>query len=373
MNVIEKLQALIKIPSESSHEDEIARWIFQYLQGVGIAPEISEKNVFCHIAGKNRQKAVIFNGHTDTVSAGIVSDWMYPPVGDGAGVVVDQKIYGLGSSDMKASLAAFLELIERYHREVPPVDLFFSFVREEETTGQGSIDYVKYFQEKWQSRYEDVICIVGEPTEFQYIEVGNRGVHHVELLIEGLACHASQAAGKTTNAPELAFEAMRRVEALRVEWMESFVHEALGVPAVTMTAMQSSESSPNSVPSSVLLRWDIRTTPALHTELKTLLERALSDLGTVTRPLKPCPCAFCPPESSLIKAFQAAHPTIERRVARGGNDCGSFIQAGIPAVTFGPGKKEVIHQMNEFAPVPELERACDEYAKVIHAFAADDC
>jgi len=370
MNVIEKLQALIQIPSESSHEEAIAQWLFRYLKDAGVQPEQKENNVFCRIPGKNQTKAIIFNGHTDTVSAGTLSEWGYPPVGADAGVVTDGRVYGLGASDMKASLAAFLELVDRYRDEVPPLDLFFSFVREEETTGRGSREYVQYFQENWQSRYEDVICIVGEPTGFEYIELGNRGVHHVELVIEGVACHASQAAGKTTNAPELAFEAMSRIEELKKEWGKSFVHEQLGKPAVTMTGIRSSESSVNSVPSSVLLRWDIRTTPELHPQVKSLMEDALGDLGKVVGLRDPCQCAFCPIDSSLVRAFEAAHPAVEHRIARGGNDCGSFIEVGIPAVTFGPGKKEVIHQMDEYAPVQELERACEEYDKVIQAFAS---
>ncbi|MCB0331333.1 MAG: M20/M25/M40 family metallo-hydrolase, partial [Bdellovibrionales bacterium] len=272
MNIIEKLQKLVQIPSVSYNEEEVARWIFDYLKGKGIETEMRGWNTQCRIPGRDSSRAVIFNGHTDTVAAGELSLWKHPPSGPGAGVVEDGKLYGLGSSDMKAALAAFMEVAEKYHDTVPPVDLFFCFVTEEEVSGRGSDEYVQYFSSEWHGKYDDVICIVGEPTSFQYIELGNRGVRHFELNVEGVACHAAQAAGKTTNAPEIAVEAIKRVDALKADWLMRFQHEKLGLPAVTLTAMNSSESSSNAVPSHVRLLWDIRTTPDLHDKVELLLK-----------------------------------------------------------------------------------------------------
>ncbi|MCI5065010.1 M20/M25/M40 family metallo-hydrolase [bacterium] len=369
MTITETLQALVRIPSVSRAEQELAQWIARRIRELGVEATEHEDFVSAHILGEDGSRAVLFNGHTDTVEAGDRSLWKFPPDGPEAGVIEDGLLYGLGASDMKASLASFLHLIEFYGAHKPPVDLHFSFVVQEEITGKGSQSYVSYFREHFLSQYEDLVCIVGEPTDFAFVETGNRGVHFFELIVEGVACHASQAAGKSTNAPEIAEEALATVRELKQRWREQYTHPSLGEPAMTLTGIHSSPSSANSVPSTVKMRWDIRTTPGLHPVVEDELHAALDRFGEVIGMRDPCPCAFCPEDSTLLKTFRKALPDIEHRVARGGNDTGYFIEAGIPAVTFGPGKKGIIHQVNEHAPVDALQRSPEVYRSLVETYA----
>ena len=57
-----------------------------------------------------------FAGHTDVVPTGDARDWRYPPFGP---TLVDGKLYGRGSADMKGSLAAMIVAAERFIQANP--------------------------------------------------------------------------------------------------------------------------------------------------------------------------------------------------------------------------------------------------------------
>lgn len=58
---------------------------------------------------------LIFNGHTDVVPIGEKSSWTVNPFG---GEIIDGKIYGRGSADMKGGLAAMLETLNTIKEDV---------------------------------------------------------------------------------------------------------------------------------------------------------------------------------------------------------------------------------------------------------------
>src|SRR5689334_17674936 len=107
MNAQQILQKLISTSSISGHEAEIQTWIYTYLQGLGYTPEHVQENVICKINGADNTKAIIVNGHVDTVDAGDLQAWEVPPL---AGEIIDGRIYGLGASDMKSGIAVILLL-----------------------------------------------------------------------------------------------------------------------------------------------------------------------------------------------------------------------------------------------------------------------
>ncbi|MCB0320754.1 MAG: M20/M25/M40 family metallo-hydrolase, partial [Bdellovibrionales bacterium] len=295
--------------------------------------------------------------------------WTYPPYGDGAGVVNEGKVFGLGASDMKASLASFLGVMDRYVKSPPPVDLFFSFVTEEETSGDGSRNYVRYFQSEHRSRYEEVGAVVGEPTDLQYIEIGNRGTYFYDVEVSGVSCHAAQAASKKTNAPEILLQVLRDVDVRLEEWKKKYAHDLLGLPAVTVTRLWTSESSPNQVPGKAKARWDIRTTPELHSMIESELNEVISDRGKLHLITTPCVSAVADKECHLVRSILLAHPGLDLRAARGANDTGEFLAEGIPAVTYGPGQKAVIHGVNESVEVSYLNKSVDCYAAIVEHFS----
>jgi len=103
---VDELFAQIKDYDEAS-ELEPAELIAEFMQDFGCTVELQEvdpgrPNVIATLAG-NEPDNILFNGHTDTVKIGNTEKWKHDPL---AGVVEDGYLYGRGSADMKAGLAA---------------------------------------------------------------------------------------------------------------------------------------------------------------------------------------------------------------------------------------------------------------------------
>ena len=60
-------------------------------------------NVIAFLRGNNPGKTILFEGHTDVVTPGDVSQWKYDPFG---GEIVGDRLYGRGACDTKGNLAA---------------------------------------------------------------------------------------------------------------------------------------------------------------------------------------------------------------------------------------------------------------------------
>src|SRR3972149_2430501 len=145
------LQKLISIKSFSGQEDHIQKVIFGNIKSYKFKPFYVGKNVVVKIKSKNSKSALIFNSHVDTVSAGNLALWNSSPF---LGFINNDKIYGLGASDEKASIAVSLKLIEIFSKEVPDCDLWMTFVVNEEVDGSGTKEFIKWFDKNHKSEYQ---------------------------------------------------------------------------------------------------------------------------------------------------------------------------------------------------------------------------
>lgn len=368
MTTEEILRALVQIPSYSGAEEQLADWIYQFADSQSLPVERQSDNVLIAFrSGSDR--CLHFNGHMDTVFPGDLGKWSHPPHGEGAGVVQDGRLYGLGASDMKGTLASFLSLALSLNNRTLPIDVVFSFVVEEETSGRGSAEFTEYFAANHLASYRESFAVVGEPSELSFIEVGNRGTYFLCGLVEGDSSHASQRDDMGRNAPLLALKAVEAVASREPEWKERFRHPVLGEPQVTLTKFQTSEGSPNQVPDTVELAWDVRTTPGFHEETVELIQAAAGPDVQLSILCTPCHYSITDEKSTLIQQIRRVKPEMDLRIARGGNDCGEFTTRGMDAVTLGPGEKGVIHRPNESIVVGKLDEAVELYEKLVFSFA----
>ena len=86
------------------------RYLAKRLEGSGLAVEAAEfapgrPSLVARLAGRSNDAPFCFTGHVDVVPLG-GRPWSQAPFG---GDIVDGKLYGRGSSDMKAGVAAFVE------------------------------------------------------------------------------------------------------------------------------------------------------------------------------------------------------------------------------------------------------------------------
>ena len=106
---VQFLQDITRIKTENDNEAEVARYIQKLLADHGIDSKMIElspgrSNLVAEISN-GEGKVLGISGHMDVVAAGDASLWSQDPYG---AAIVDGKMYGRGTSDMKSGLAALI-------------------------------------------------------------------------------------------------------------------------------------------------------------------------------------------------------------------------------------------------------------------------
>jgi acetylornithine deacetylase/succinyl-diaminopimelate desuccinylase-like protein len=128
-------------PATTKGEAECARWIARQLEEVGYTCEYVEAgapgrgNVFTRLPGAGPSRGgLLIHGHIDVVPAE-AADWSVHPF---SGAVEDGYVWGRGAVDMKDMVGMMLAVARHLKRAgvVPPRDLVFAFVSDEEAGGK---------------------------------------------------------------------------------------------------------------------------------------------------------------------------------------------------------------------------------------------
>ncbi len=153
---------------------------------VGDSDRYPRTNVVARREGRGPGRTVHFNGHVDVVEAGL--GWSVEPF---AGVVRDGRVYGRGTCDMKAGIAAAVIALEAILAEGIAFEgaLEFSGTVDEESGGYGGVAFLAaqgYFSKP---RVDHVI--IPEPLNVDRICIGHRGVWWAEIETFGRIAHGS--------------------------------------------------------------------------------------------------------------------------------------------------------------------------------------
>jgi len=361
------LKELIKIKSYSGQEEKLAKWIINFAKQNNISYYQVADNVVL-IIKNNAKKCLIFDGHMDTVKEGNIASWDYPPFGEGSGTEKDNKIYGLGASDMKGSLACFLTLAKNLNKQKLSIDLFFVFVVQEEITGQGSKDFVKNFTEQHLSNYDQIGVIIGESTDNKILEIGHKGNVFIKIITHGESGHSSKPPEIKTHAIHQMIKVISQMEYFKKNVLSKFNDPILGKSTICLTNIKTPDIAINQIPNQCTSTWDIRTTPKIHFKTKDLVSDLMGSLAQIEYAQIPAPSSLTPKGSYLVKLFQQVLPNIKISCSSASNDSCFFTQAGIETVVFGPGSKKIIHKENEFIEIKNLKKALAIYKKIIEQF-----
>lgn len=171
--------------------DRLARFRFavDYLAAEG-RPEHTRAyprvNVVGFRRGRNDRPAVHLNGHLDVVPAG--AGWTVDPF---AGVVRDGRIYGRGTCDMKAGIAAAVYAAEAIRRADIALNgsIEISGTVDEESGGFAGAAFLAEQRRLSADRIDHVI--IPEPLNVDRICTGHRGVYWFEVETAGRMAHGS--------------------------------------------------------------------------------------------------------------------------------------------------------------------------------------
>src|SRR3954467_6975779 len=188
-------------------EAECARWVAERLEEVGYETEYVEAgapgrgNVFARLSGADPSRgALLIHGHLDVVPAE-AADWSVHPF---SGAVEDGYVWGRGAIDMKNMVGMMIAVARHFKSAgiVPPRDLVFAFVADEEAGGKYGCQWLV---ENRQDLFEGVTEAIGEVGGFSLtvprkeggerrlylIETAEKGMLWMRLTARGRAGHGS--------------------------------------------------------------------------------------------------------------------------------------------------------------------------------------
>jgi acetylornithine deacetylase/succinyl-diaminopimelate desuccinylase-like protein len=212
--VVDLVSSLIRFDTSNTGElattkgeADCARWVAAQLEEVGYETEYIESgapgrgNVFARLAGADRSRgALLVHGHLDVVPAE-PADWSVHPF---SGAVEDGYVWGRGAIDMKNMIGMMIAVARHFKRAgiVPPRDLMFAFVADEEAGGKYGCGWLV---ENRPDLFDGVTEAIGEVGGFSLtvprrdggerrlylIETAEKGMLWMRLTARGRAGHGS--------------------------------------------------------------------------------------------------------------------------------------------------------------------------------------
>jgi acetylornithine deacetylase len=343
------LSELVAIPSVSGAEEEVARFLEAAARRAGLDVARDDASVTAAADSGRPGPVLAFLSHLDTVPPG--EGWTRDPFTPG---VEGDRLYGRGSGDAKASVAAMTLAAADAAARLSAGKLLVIMGYGEETRHTTMAAAVERA-----GRID--AAVVGEPTNLE-VAVAQRGLMMADLLARGDQRHAGYAAqdGEFANAIVALARDLARLDGIVAER----VHPILGPTTVTPT-MVSGGVSRNVTPPVAKAVLDIRSTPAWpHDELaQALAARLEGELVVTSRRLVPCET---PAASRLLAAARRVRPEL---ATFGSPTCSDWVfvrQAD--AIKCGPGTSRRSHTADEFVDLPEVTAARAFYAKVAEEY-----
>ncbi|MDO4902193.1 MAG: M20/M25/M40 family metallo-hydrolase [bacterium] len=374
-NSLDLTKKLIEIPSVSGNEAQILEFLERFLSKNGAEVKRTADfvaGVFRNEKSKSSKRAVILTGHIDTVASGDLSGWQNSPW---QAIETDEKIIGLGASDMKAGIAAsFCSDIDFWagNGERADFDLWLVAVSNEEIDGSGSAKFAEWLKKSGRN-YEEIYGLISEPTGNQQIEVGHRGNRFVEFNFLGISGHASQQDNFEKSALAKASKFTKNLDNIYQKLQEKYSNQILGAPSIVATSLSAGDStSPNKTAGEATLICDIRTTPELDADFENFINSLAKEFDFSWKyHSEPAPSCLISSDSKVVKTLTKVANLGDNSavVSPGATDQAFFVNGlGAEIVVFGPGEFSEAHHQNEFIykqKITDFYQICKDFLREI--------
>lgn len=322
-------------------------------------------NLIARIPGRTSRR-VVLEAHTDTVS---IKGMEIDPF---AAEIKDGKLYGRGSVDDKAGLAAMMHAVASLKADgvMPECEVWLAAVVDEEFSYRGVVRLCEGLRAE--------AAIVAEPTEMRLV-TATKGVLRFRIVTRGLAAHSSK--------PHLGHNAISDIARVILELeaenerLASERHPLLG-PATVNVGVVRGGVQVNLVPNESAIEVDRRLLPHERAEdvvagyealLNRMREMHQNFDGRIERPLLLVDEALDTDfASEVVRHSQRILSEMGRDPAPCGvpfgSDASKLSRAGIPAVVFGPGSIDQAHAVDEFVDLAQVEEAERFYRSFIESY-----
>ena len=338
---IQLLKEKLAIPALSGEEEAAAGYLEAQLLKAGVTPFRAGRNV-CAFSPKNRdgQKLLMLNSHIYTVkpSAGYTFNPFAPFEKDG-------KLFGLGSNDAGASLAALVESFLYLCTVDLPFNLLLVLSCEEENSGPNGMKLVT-------RQIPHIDCaIVGEPTSMK-VAVAERGLLVIDGTAHGVAGHAARDEG--VNALYVALDDIAVIR----HYAFDKVSPLMGAVKKNVT-MISGGVQHNVVPAECRFVIDVRPNEC-YTNREILVALQAAVKSTLSARSLDNKCSFTPARHALRRC--AEQLGIDTYVSPTTSD---WMRLDVPAVKMGPGASVRSHSADEFVYLEEIRQGVETYIRFI--------
>jgi len=269
--------------------------------------------------GRGEGPTVVLHGHIDVVPG---QAGQFDPRVEG------DRLIGRGAYDMKGGLAAIMCAL-RDIRDAEGVHVRFICAPDEESE---DID-LRSTDAMVQRGIVGDFAITGEPTDL-HVGVQAKGVCMIRLVVRGRAAHGSTP-WYGDNAVLKAIDVFRRIESM------PFARESTEMfdrPSINLGRLNGGDAV-NKVPDEAVMAVDIRYLPGQ--DPGEILEqiRAIEDVEIVRTFIRP-PAHVSDTNPYVVALCEAVRRAGQKKAVSvgrdGASDAISFLEAGIPAVEFGP-------------------------------------
>lgn len=356
------LRDLIRIPSFTGKEQEIGEFVSSVMKSIGLAVTTynsggGRKNIVGAIKGRTGNKpALMLNGHVDTQA--IVNGWTKDPLG---GEESGGRIYGVGSSDQKAGVAAMIAAAKSLADSGLELEegLLVAAVVGHMEGGRGTRTLVKHGV---RAKYG----VITEPSQMHLYTQGG-GIVYLDITTSGRSAFTpSRDTG--INAILKMIKIIEGLEKIKFRYKRA-LH--IKRPYVNVGVIKGGVW-PSIVPDSCSIRVDIRTVPSqtpegVKIEVENLVRRLRQNDPEICASVEFNPTIIenprnpwsVPEKSELVQTVSKCIASVTGAQAhldgfQGWVDGAVLNLAGIPTIVYGPGDLDQIYAPEEHVRVKDL-------------------
>lgn len=382
--LVELCRGMIRRQSLSGQEKDVADFVEDTMKKFGF--DSTERDGYGNVSGRmtfgGGGKRILFEGHMDHVDVVDRSRWSHDPFG---AEVVDGRIYGRGTSDMKGNLAAAIvaaKLLKEDPKGLSGEFIVCGGVHEECFEGVAS--------EELGERWKPDCVIIGEASSLN-LKRGQRGRAEVVLETRGKAAHSSN--------PDVGLNAIKTMVPLLAAIEKNFKPKeqpVLGRGILEVTDIISSPYPGASVvPERCRVTFDrrllvgetdkevlqqiqdivdaeVKANPKIQARLSLATGVDTCYTGRKIEAERYAPAWLYPEDNWFVKAAMEGlrsaglDPQLSHYAfcTNGSYYAG---KAGIPTVGFGGSLESLAHVIDEYIEIDQLCKACQGYQGIVRS------
>jgi acetylornithine deacetylase len=375
-SLLEMIHQLVATPSVSCTLDDwdmsnrpvidlLANWLNELGFEVEVLPVPGYAGKYNLIATLGSGSGgLILSGHTDTVPYN-AEKWQSDPFKI---TERNDKLYGLGTCDMKAFFALAIEASRAYLQTPLKAPLILLATADEESSMSGAQALAAAGKPK--ARY----AVIGEPTGLKPIRM-HKGIMMEGIKVTGKAGHSSNPA-LGVNAMEGMHRVLGELIQYRGELQNRYQNAsfAVSVPTLNLGCIHGGDN-PNRICGQCELEYDLRPLPgmdmdALREDIQARMKPIASELGVDIEcgPIfTGVPSFETPAEAELVQTAErlTGHPSQAVAFA---TEAPFLSGMGIETLVMGPGSIDQAHQPDEYLALDQIKPTVELLSQLIERY-----